>query len=60
MAAGDPDAARVLSDILLYPENMNRVKLDEFDILITDFLVTELARLNITTIQEYVGLKGEE
>tara|TARA_R100001510_G_scaffold55644_1_gene59893 strand:+ start:1674 stop:6548 length:4875 start_codon:yes stop_codon:yes gene_type:complete len=60
MAAGDPDAARVLKDILLYPENMNRVKLDEFDILITDFLVTELARLNITTIQEYVGLKGEE
>lgn len=60
MAAGDPDAARVLKDVLLYPENMDTVKLKEFNILIYDFLVTELARSNITRIQEFVGLKGDE
>ena len=64
MAAGDPDAARVLKDVLLYPENMNKVKLNEFQILMQDFLVSELARANVTELpqmtMEYFGFEGEE
>ena len=59
MAAGDPDAARVLRDVLLYPENMNKVKLNEFGILMQDFLVSELARANVTELPELL-LEGEE
>jgi len=59
MAAGDPDAARVLKDVLLYPENMNKVKLNEFQILMQDFLVTEFARANVTELPELL-LEGEE
>lgn len=59
MAAGDPDAAKVLKDVLLYPENMNKVKLNEFGILMQDFLVSELARANVTELPELL-LEGEE
>ena len=53
-AAGDPDAARILKDTLLYPEKMDKVKLDEFRILMTDFVVTELARSDIGNLPDYV------
>ena len=53
-AAGDPDAARILKDTLLYPEKMDKVKLDEFRILMTDFIVTELARSDIRDLPDYV------
>ena len=54
MAAGDPDAAKVLKDVLLYPEQMDKVKLDEFRILMTDFLVTELARADARELPSYL------
>ena len=57
MAAGDPDAARVLKDVLLYPEQMDKVKLDEFRILMTDFVVTELARADARELPSYLEEK---
>ena len=51
--------AKVLKDVLLYPENMNKVKLNEFGILMQDFLVSELARANVTELPELL-LEGEE
>ena len=57
--ADSVSAAKVLRDVLLYPENMNKVKLNEFGILMQDFLVSELARANVTELPELL-LEGEE
>ena len=47
LAANDPTAATILRDCILYPERMDRARVRELSLLMVDFMVTELARMDV-------------
>ena len=47
LAANDPTAATIFRDCFLYPERMDRARVRELSLLMVDFMVTELARMDV-------------
>ena len=63
LAAQNKDAARIMRQMIKYPEKLQKVELDEITLLMRDFLFVEFARMNIEIpdfVFELVPDFGEE
>ena len=63
LAAQNKDAARIMRQMIKYPEKLQKVELDEIMLLMRDFLFVEFARMNIKIpdfVFELVPDFGEE
>ena len=60
MAASSKEASRLMAKMLKYPEKLNKVEIGRMEILIKDFVITELGNMGRTIPDYYFKVFDEE